>query len=118
MWAELGTEIPHLGEWKLDSACDDQNSCHDEGRGESIISCDGQELGRGRSLPLSSPPLSPNLHWTTIGLQRKMVSRHNDGSPERILRPRPVKPNPTILRAQEDDGIHLQIDTMASGLSR
>jgi hypothetical protein len=48
-----------------------------------------------------------------------MVSRHRDGSPERILRPRPVKPsNPNVLRTQEDVGVHLQVDITASGVSR
>jgi hypothetical protein len=48
-----------------------------------------------------------------------MVSRRSEGSPERILRPRPVKPPiPSILRAQEDDGLHLQVETTASGMSR
>jgi hypothetical protein len=48
-----------------------------------------------------------------------MVARRSDGSPERILRPRPIKTaNAEMLRAQEDYGFHLQVDTTASGISR
>lgn len=48
-----------------------------------------------------------------------MVSQRAEGSPERILRPRPVKAaNPSILRTQEDDGLHLHVDATASGVSR
>ncbi len=48
-----------------------------------------------------------------------MVPHRVEGSPERILRPRPVKPQvPSHLRAQEDYGFHLLPDPTVSGISR
>ncbi|KAF7510653.1 hypothetical protein GJ744_006265 [Endocarpon pusillum] len=47
-----------------------------------------------------------------------MVPLRGEGSPERVLRPRPIKPPiPSNLRAQEDYGFHLLPDPTVSGIS-